>query len=225
MKRVLAAASVAACIAIATSASARAQTAASSAAAATTPVDSTVGLCASTSAERWCWGLSGGGVEPLAGLSSYSAVGLQIGALAQIALDAHWRLRADGSYQDFRARANRGTVYLEPNVRMLTADAVWEATGEHSGMLHPYLIGGIGAYQLRLAQTCYTTCNVNYSRSMLAGGVNAGAGVRVVFPGHWNAAGFTGFVEARWNRVSGSVSPTNDRSTTFVPVSIGFLAH
>lgn len=203
---------------------AHAQTASANDAAAA-PADSTVGQCARSSASRWCWGLLTGGVEPTGSFSSYAAIGLQIGALGQAALTPHWWVRADASYQGLRARDNRGTVFLEPNVRMVTADAIWEATSEHSGLLHPYLIGGVGAYQLRLAQTCYTTCNVNYSRTTLAGGVNAGGGIRLVCPGHWNAAGFTGFVEARWNRASGSVSPARDRSTTFVPISIGFLAH
>ncbi len=223
MKRSLYVIAAAACVALAPSA--RAQSSGAPTAPQAAPGDSTVGLCASTSPHRWCWGLLTGAVDPLAGLSSFSTVGLQIGALGQAAITPRWRVRADASYEGLRARTNRGTVFLEPNIRMLTTDAVWEATSEHSGLLHPYLIGGVGAYQLRLVQTCYTTCNVNYSRTTLVGGVNAGAGVRVVFPGHWNAAGFTGFVEARWNRVSGSVSPTNDRTTTFVPISVGFLAH
>lgn len=193
---------------------------------ATAPVDSTVGLCATTSPHRWCWGLLVGGVDPLGSLAKYAANGLQIGALGQLAITPRWRVRADAAYQGLHARDNgSGAVFFEPNVRMITADAIWEGTDEHSGLLHPYLIGGVGAYQLRLVQTCYTYCNVDYSRTTLAGGVNAGAGVRVVFPGHWNASGFTGFVEARWHRVSGAASPSNDRSTTFVPISIGFLAH
>jgi hypothetical protein len=65
---------------------------------------------------------------------------------------------------------------------------------------------------------------VNYSGTSLAGGVNAGLGVRLVFPGHWNRSGFTAFAEARWHGVGGAVSPYDARRTAFVPLSIGFLA-
>lgn len=200
-------------------------TASDSSAVASVQFDSTAGLCSSRSARHWCWGIYGGATEPLGSYSRYSGLGLHLGLLMERVLSPHWRVRADAAYQGLHARDNgSGAVFYEPNVRMATADAVWEATDEHSGPLHPYLTGGFGLYQLRLVQTCYAYCNVNPSGSTMAAGVNGGGGVRIVFPGHWNASGFTAFVEGRWNQVFGAVSPSNDRRTSFVPISIGFLA-
>lgn len=209
----------------AASAQSAAGAATDSSAVATTPVDSTVGLCASRSARHWCWGIYSGATEPLGSFSRYSELGLHLGLLVERVLSPHWRVRADAAYQGLHSHDNgSGAVFFEPNVRMGAADAIWEATDEHSGPLHPYLTAGVGIYQLRLVQTCYTYCTVNPSGTAMASGVNAGAGVRIVFPGHWNASGFTAFVEGRWNEVFGAVSPSNDRRTSFVPISIGFLA-
>jgi hypothetical protein len=104
-------------------------------------------------------------------------------------------LRIDGMFNEFdnSASSERKT-------------SIWSATGNAivggAGGLGPYLIGGLGVYNVR--QPAFASGTV--SRSDV--GFNVGAGYRFAL------TGFSAFAEARWHKVT-------DTDVTFIPIVFG----
>jgi opacity protein-like surface antigen len=134
-------------------------------------------------------------------------------------------LRIDGSYHELKTKTDLEAFFLgSGKTRIIdgTADLV---IGPRGKPVEPYLLGGVGAYDLRFRGEDITTGN-SFSQSTTRFGWNAGAGI--AFP--LSPASSTRiFVEARYT----SVSVNSDRFSnsihtggtrfTFVPVNLGIL--
>ena len=134
-------------------------------------------------------------------------------------------IRIDGSYHELKVKDQ---VFLITNGsgRVRIIDATADLTlGPHSGSVQPYLLGGVGAYDMRFRGQDITTGNA-FSDTTTRFGWNAGGGL--AFPMGDNS-GSRFFIEARYtsvstngNRFSDSVRRGGSRFT-FVPVNAGFV--
>lgn len=166
-------------------------------------------------------GISGGAAIPMGDLSSGSSSGYTgantgynvTGSLAVAVPVVPFGLRADVAYNSFGTKnvsfpANLGNTAYNADARVLgvTANLVLSVPLPEP-VVHPYLIGGAGVYNVRLAPF-----GSGASSSQSNFGFNLGAGVTIPL------TGFNTFIEARYHRVS-----QNNGSLAFIPITIGVM--
>jgi len=172
------------------------------------------------------FGVSGGADFPVSDQRDVYKTGWNGTALVAFNFgDSPVGMRIDGSYHDFRTKGD-----LEPffggtgKTRIIdgTADLV---IGARHAPVEPYLIGGVGAYDLRFHGQEVDTGNA-FTQSTTRFGWNAGGGI--AFPVNPNWVGRM-FVEARYtsisvnaDRFSNSIH-TGGTRFTFVPVNVGII--
>ena len=172
------------------------------------------------------FGLSGGADFPVADQRDVYKTGWNGTALVAFNFgDSPVGLRIDGSYHDLRTKGD-----LEPffggtgKTRIIdgTADLV---IGARHSPVEPYLIGGVGAYDLRFHGQEVDTGNA-FTQSTTRFGWNAGGGIAFPVSPNW---GGRMFIEARYtsisvnaDRFSNSIHTGGSRFT-FVPVNVGII--
>ena len=108
--------------------------------------------------------------------------------------DSPFGIRVDGSYGELHAKSSLPGFVRTGTTRLITGTADLVVGARH-GPIQPYLIGGVGAYDLRFQGQEVTTGNV-FSDSTTRFGWNAGLGI--AFP----VGSMAIFVEARYTSVS-----------------------
>lgn len=185
---------------------------------------SVAGAQAATSLARpISFGISAGAAIPTGDLSSGSSSGFTgvntgynvTGSLALAMPALPFGVRADAGYNKFGTRnlafaanvTNAGSAHYNADARVLsfTANAVLPLA-LHATVLRPYLIGGAGAYNVRLSPF-----GVNGS-SQNNFGFNLGGGLTVPL------TGFNTFIEARYHHANQSHG-----SVGFVPITVGVM--
>jgi opacity protein-like surface antigen len=172
------------------------------------------------------FGLSGGADFPISDQKDVYKTGWNGTALVAINFGtAPVGIRIDGSYHELKTQTDLQAFFLgDGRTRIIsgTADLV---IGPRNRSVEPYIIGGVGAYDLRFRGQDITTGNA-FSQSTTRFGWNAGVGL--AFPlGTGSKSRF--FVEGRYtsvtvdaDRFSNSVHRGGTRFT-FVPVNAGFI--
>jgi opacity protein-like surface antigen len=165
-------------------------------------------------------GISGGVSIPMGDLADGSSGGFSgvntgynvTGSLAIGLPVVPFGLRADVAYNGFGTKnmsfpADVGNTGYNADARVLgfTANVVFPLHLP-APILQPYLIGGVGEYNVRLSPT------TGGSTSQSNFGYNVGAGVKLPL------VLFSAFVEARYNRVS-----QNNGSMAFMPITVGVM--
>ena len=117
-------------------------------------------------------------------------------------------IRVDGMYQMYGGSDLFQTAFGDVDFRMIsgTANAVYTFTTAETSTFHPYLIGGVGVYNLG-----FTGDDADGFDSETKFGINAGAGFNFAAGESINL-----FVEGRFHNVF-----TEDESTNFIPISAG----
>lgn len=154
----------------------------------------------------WQFGIVGGSTTPLGNLSDVATTGWHAGALINLGvplvpvgarLEATWNQTGTKTFDD-------GT---SSKVRIIAATFNATYTLVRVPIVKPYLIGGVGAYNVKFENTSLPRIGTN---SQTRFGINAGAGFRV------QLTGFAPFVEARWHDIF-----TTGRNQQMLPISIG----
>lgn len=167
-------------------------------------------------------GISGGVSIPTGGLADgtyggFSGVNTGYNVTGSLAIGipvVPFGLRADVSYNNFGTKNASFVVGGDAVVPGYNADArVLGVTANvvlplhlPAPILEPYLIGGVGEYNVRLSPT------TGGSTSQSNFGFNIGAGVKLPL------VLFSTFVEARYNRVN-----QNNGSMAFTPITVGVM--
>ncbi len=133
---------------------------------------------------------AGTGFHGLAGVSfvpSGSPVGIQV----------------DGMYQ--RLGADDELAFGDEDFQIIqgTANAVYTFTTAEESTFHPYLIGGVGLYNIKLTGDDAPDSETDF-------GINAGAGF------DFRAGSIGLFIEGRFHNVF-----TEGESTNFIPITVG----
>ena len=171
------------------------------------------------------FGISGGGDFPVSDQKDVYKTGWNGSALVAINFGtAPVGIRIDGSYHELRTEDNLVSFLGAGKTRIIdgTADVV---IGPRGTSAEPYLIGGVGAYDLRFRGQEVDTGNA-FSESTTRFGWNAGVGI--AFP-LGSGSNSRMFVEGRYtsislnaDRFSNSVHTGGSRFT-IVPVNLGFV--
>ncbi len=183
---------------------------------------SLAGAQASTSLVKpFSFGISGGAAIPMSDLSNgssngFTGVNTGYNVTGSVALGfpvIPFSVRADVAYNSFgtknvqvAANANSASYNADARVVGVTANAVLPIPLPVP-ILSPYLIGGVGAYNVRLTPFAGAANSSQTNR-----GFNLGAGVTLPLPG------LNTFVEARYHRVN-----MNNGSMAFVPITVGVM--
>jgi hypothetical protein len=122
-----------------------------------------------------------------------------------------FEIRGDAAYDGFGtkngafANGPSGSYNADARVFSLTANIVYPFPIP-TPIVRPYIIGGIGDYNVRLSPT------VGGSVSQSDFGYNIGAGIKVAL------VGFNGFIEARYHHAN------QDRpGVSFTPITVGIM--
>lgn len=171
------------------------------------------------------FGVSGGGDVPVSDQKDIYKTGWNGSALLAINFGtAPIGIRIDGSYHELKTEDSLVAFLGNGKTRIIdgTADVV---IGPRNQSVEPYLIGGVGAYDLRFRGTEIDTGNA-FNQSTTRFGWNAGVGIAFPFGTGSNSRMF---IEGRYtsisldaDRFSNSVH-TNGSRFTFVPVNLGFI--
>lgn len=156
------------------------------------------------------FGVVGGTTSPSGDLSDVTSSGWHAGAFLELKLPVvPIGFRLEGAWHQLGSKGNNSD---SPRILAGTLDATY--TLLPLPIIKPYLIGGVGEYNVRAIVNPPIVSSTGFSGpaevTRSAFGINVGAGVRLQLPG------FAAFVEARWHDIH--TSGTNSR---MVPVSIG----
>lgn len=155
---------------------------------------------ATTLTKPFSLGFSGGASIPFGDLSSAVNTGYSLnGHVALAAPLLPISFRGDVGYNNWGAQGGGSNAHMWS----FTGNAVYSLAA--LPIVHPYLIGGIGAYKGGVSSGSLT---VNDNTSF---GYNIGGGVTLPL------SGFNTFVEARYNQVTGG------SSAKFVPITFGVM--
>lgn len=136
-------------------------------------------------------------------------------------------LRADLGYNKFDGKEDTDSFGNSGRADISVLAGTLNAIIQPAGILplKPYLIGGIGAYQVkqdvRISAVDFGDFNFNSSKTSF--GLNGGLGVR------FGLGGMSTFAEARYHYVMNEQTCSEDeecfsrKNTTFVPVSFGIM--
>jgi opacity protein-like surface antigen len=171
------------------------------------------------------FGVSGGADFPVSDQKDVYKTGWNGTALVAINFgNAPVGLRIDGSYHELKTEDNLLLFLGNGKTRIIdgTADVV---IGPRGQSVEPYVIGGVGAYDLRFRGTEIDTGNA-FSQSTTRFGWNAGVGI--AFP-LGSGSNSRMFIEGRYtsislnaDRFSNSIHTGGSRFT-LVPVNLGFV--
>lgn len=125
--------------------------------------------------------------------------------------------RGEVGYDRFDVKSKALDVGDKGNARLISgvANVVLSFPSTPTSIVRPYLIGGVGAYNVRGS---VTSGNVTYSSdSQTKFGFNVGGGLEIPL------SGFTAFGEVRYTRVSSEGNGDKDLpyNATFVPIRFG----
>ena len=182
----------------------------------------TASLAQAQGAPGFRFGIAGGADFPIQDQSDVYKTGWNAGILFPINFgNSPFGIRFDGTYhrmetKDLTFFAGSGRAEIISGTADLTI-------GARHGYIQPYLIGGVGAYDMRFhGEDVFANTFSDHSTRF---GWNAGGGL--AFPLGSSSTRF--FVEARYtsvsidtDRFSNSIHTTGTRFT-FVPVSAGFI--
>ncbi len=162
-------------------------------------------------------GISGGASIPTSDLSDYFNTGYNVNGHIAIGVPTlPISLRGDVGYNSWDA-ANTNSENLHS--WNFTANAVYTIPGAFA--IHPYLIGGIGGYNLTDNQTTNTySGQVTYSQSDNSThfGYDLGGGISLPL------AGFNAFIEAKYTHINNALyNGYNNVGATFVPITVGIM--
>ncbi|MEP6689953.1 MAG: outer membrane beta-barrel protein [Gemmatimonadaceae bacterium] len=175
------------------------------------------------------FGLFAGATFPTGALGDQAGTGFNVGGLVTYqSPDWPVSFRGDVAYHGFSGKNNSlagTTVNYKPKIINGTANAVYMFSHDPAQSMHPYIIGGLGIYNLRASSSCsgtYCTDGTTDSGgSSTKFGVNGGGGVE--FP----LSGFAAFVEARYHHVFSAYdsngSSGNKSSAGMIPLSFGII--
>lgn len=166
------------------------------------------------------FGISGGAAVPTGDLSNGTRVGLSgvntgynlTGSLAFALPLIPFGIRADAAYNQFGTKhlafptsANGSSYNADVRVLGFTANLVFPLPLQAT-VLRPYLIGGLGAYNVRTSPFGVgSSTQTNF-------GFNLGGGVTIPL------SGFNTFIEARYHHANQDLG-----SVSFVPITVGVM--
>lgn len=186
--------------------------------------------------ERPTLGVFGGFTLPKGDFKDEVGSGWHAGALAKIRAYKALDIRLDGTYVKFGTKEFPGvnetgspiaTLKTDGKITFGTLDAVVNM-GPDSAMypgdnsVSPYLVGGLGAYNVDFAATCTplagfpTVCDGFSEPTKTNFGFNIGAGGSVPL------VGIRAFVEARYHRISRSADVGGARSMFLFSAGLRF---
>lgn len=186
--------------------------------------------------ERPTIGVFGGVTLPLGDFKDDVGTGWHAGALAKIRLYKALDLRVDGTYTKLGTKEFPGvnesgapiaTLKTDGKVTFGTLDAVVNM-GADSAMypgdnsVSPYLVGGLGVYNVDFAATCTpasgfpTVCDGFSEPAKTNIGFNAGAG------GSLPLIGIRAFLEARYHHIFRSADIGGSRSMFLISAGLRF---
>ena len=152
------------------------------------------------------FGVSGGLSLPTGDLGDIAKTGYNVTGHVMLrpASFTNLSFRGDVSFDRYSVKNESGVSY---RVLGFIANAIYSFPQATPGVVRPYVIGGVGAYNKK------GTENVgNFSRSVGSTdvGVQGGAGI------NFQLSGFSTFVEAKFVNVFG-----NGSSANFIPITFG----
>jgi opacity protein-like surface antigen len=172
------------------------------------------------------FGLSGGGDFPVGDQKDVYKTGWNGSALLAINFGtAPVGLRIEGSYHELKTKDALSAFFVGSGRTRIISGTADVVIGPRNAAMEPYVIAGVGAYDLRFRGQDIDTDNA-FSNSTTRFGWNAGAGI--AFPlGSGSNSRF--FLEGRYT----SVSVNGDRFSnsirrggtrfTLIPVNAGFI--
>jgi opacity protein-like surface antigen len=134
-------------------------------------------------------------------------------------------LRVDGSYHELQTKSDVQSFFVGTGKTRIISGTADVVLGPKALPVEPYLLGGVGVYDLRFRGQEVDTGNV-FSDTTTRFGWNAGAGVAFRM-GDASSSRF--FLEARYTSVSTSADrfsnsvKTGGTRFTLVPVNVGFI--
>jgi len=157
--------------------------------------------------------LGGGVTVPVGTFGDVASTGWHGGAaLGFQPADFPIGFQIDGTYHRFGFEA--ANVDADWQMIQGTADIVFAFNRSEESKLHPYLIGGVGAYNVKAVGNDAEGIDSDETDF----GVNAGLGL------DFDLGSLAAFVEGRYNAVfGGTVDPEtlDDATASFVPITIG----
>jgi hypothetical protein len=164
------------------------------------------------------FGIMGGGTFPLSDFKNEAKTGWNAGVLVSIGVPlVPVSLRIDGQWQQLTGKNfDLGKGFISHNdFRIIDGTANVVYTFGAALPTKFYLIGGLGAYNVRVKNDDLDA-NANSTKF----GLNGGVGFK------FQLTGFATFIEARYHNVIhgtavGDVSDSNAKSLQFVPISVG----
>jgi opacity protein-like surface antigen len=164
------------------------------------------------------FGIMGGATVPLSDFSDNAKTGWNAGILMNIGVPlVPVSFRVDGQWQQLTGKdfdAGKGFI-THDDFRIIDGTANVVYTFGAALPTKFYLIGGLGAYNVRVKND-----DLNASASSTKFGLNAGVGFK------FQLTGFATFIEARYHNVIhgtavGDINGDNAKSLQFVPISVG----
>ncbi|MGI8499233.1 MAG: outer membrane protein [Gemmatimonadaceae bacterium] len=169
------------------------------------------------------FGIVGGATLPTGDLSDAAKTGWHAGGAVQFSVPMiPVGLRADVMYHHLglkdATQSIEGTTLTE-KFSMITGtlNGMFMVPMAAGGMVKPYVIAGVGAYNLRSSVDCSGSCTGigTASDNSTKFGLNGGAGVQ------FGLAGLSTFVEARYHHVfSGS---DGGGTVAIIPITVGIM--
>jgi hypothetical protein len=160
-------------------------------------------------------GISGGAVIPTGDFGNGYNTGYNIAAnLGFRPAASQLGFRIEGAFNRFDAK-NAGASDVHANILDATGNIVLATGSSTPGSVRPYLIGGVGIYNIKVSATLG---GVSVSNSDTKFGLNGGAGLDLPL------SGIAAFAEVRYNYVfmgSSSSSTPSSSSLGFVPLVVG----
>ena len=155
------------------------------------------------------FGIVGGTTVPVGNLDDIATSGWHAGVLMNIGLPlVPLGFRVDGVWHETGTKTFGDGNSAKARIIAGTLDATY-ALGAVP-ILKPYLIGGVGVYNVKFTNTAVPHIGSGDSESETRFGINAGIGLRV------QLTGFSTFIEARWHDIF-----TTGNSQQMIPLSVG----
>ncbi len=171
------------------------------------------------------FGVVGGATLPSGDLSKDSNTGWHAGGAVQFSVPIiPVGLRADVMYhhlspKDATQTFEGGSATVKASMITGTVNGMFMVPMAPGGLVRPYVIAGVGAYNLRQSFDCTGSCGgLSFSDNATKFGLNGGAGVQ------FGLMGLSTFVEARYHHVfAGKDSNGSSYSTAIIPITVGIM--
>ena len=174
------------------------------------------------------FGVVGGATVPTGDLSkgdNGASTGWHAGGAVQFSVPLiPVGLRADVMYHHLGVKNatqtfEGGTGTLKASMITGTVSGMFMVPMAPGGLVKPYVIAGVGAYNLRQSFDCTSGCaGLSFNDNATKFGLNGGAGVQ------FGLAGLSTFVEARYHHVfTGKDSDGSSYSTAIIPITVGIM--